>query len=156
MCHKAVHKETQELRCFKITDISNMDGRKLELTMNEAIKHNKLDHENIVKLYHWEKSLEGNKLLMVLEYCSGGDFLGLIQKRKDAGQAFSFSEVLKYMKQIGEGLLYCHSLNPILIHRDLKPSNILIDENGNLKIADFGVATNVMNYAKHTVNAYST
>ena len=76
--------------------------------MNEAIKHKKLNQKNIVKLYHWEKSLEGDKLLMVLEYCSGGDFLGLIEKKKKTGQAFSFSEVLKYMKQIGEGLLFCH------------------------------------------------
>ena len=77
-----------------------MDGRKLELTMNEALKHKNLNQKNIVKLYHWERSLEGDKLLMVLEYCSGGEFLGLIEKKIEAGQAFSFSEVLKYMKQI--------------------------------------------------------
>lgn len=45
---------------------------------------------------------------------------------------------MHYLKQMLDGILYCHSNR--VIHRDLKPQNLLIDSNGNLKIADFGLA----------------
>ena len=50
----------------------------------------------------------------------------------------SIDECMHYLKQMLDGILYCHSNR--VIHRDLKPQNLLIDANGNLKIADFGLA----------------
>ena len=46
--------------------------------------------------------------------------------------------VKSYLAQLLEGILYCHTHR--VIHRDLKPQNILVDSNGVLKIADFGLA----------------
>jgi serine/threonine protein kinase len=55
-----------------------------------------------------------------------------------AQKVLSAEESLNYLCQLLNGILYCHSNR--VIHRDLKPQNILIDTQGNVKIADFGLA----------------
>jgi len=69
---------------------------------------------------------------MIFEY-SDFDLRKLLQSKK-----LTEEECLNYLQQILNGLLACHSNR--IIHRDLKPQNILIDNQGNLKIADFGLA----------------
>lgn len=51
----------------------------------------------------------------------------------------NFNEAQKYMKQLLDGLSYLHMKG--ITHRDIKPENLLLDEEGNLKISDFGMAT---------------
>lgn len=69
---------------------------------------------------------------MIFEY-SDFDLRKLLTKRK-----LTEHECLDYLHQILSGLLVCHSNR--IMHRDLKPQNILIDDKGNVKIADFGLA----------------
>jgi serine/threonine protein kinase len=47
---------------------------------------------------------------------------------------------LALMRSAAVGVNYLHSLHPVIVHRDLKPSNLLVDENWNVKVADFGFA----------------
>ena len=61
----------------------------------------------------------------------------MIKKRKDSGKYFLEWEILDYMIDICEGVLYCHLHN--IVHKDLKPQNIL-SINGRLKLCDFGIA----------------
>lgn len=79
-----------------------------------------------------KKHLEGKKIFLIFEYLDY-DLQKLLKKQKLTKEQSMF-----YLKQILEGILYCHSNR--VIHRDLKPQNLLIDENGNVKIADFGLA----------------
>ncbi|KAG6812749.1 hypothetical protein H0H92_000795 [Tricholoma furcatifolium] len=91
-----------------------------------------LDHPNVMRLYDvWETSTE---LYLILEYIQGGElFDHLCSKGK-----LPLPEALSYFQQIISAMDYCHRFN--IAHRDLKPENILLDQNFNIKIADFGMA----------------
>lgn len=71
---------------------------------------------------------------MVLEYVDDGE---LFQHISNKGR-LSEEEAVKYFRQILSGIDYCHSYN--ICHRDLKPENILLNKQGEVRIADFGMA----------------
>ncbi|CAN4100710.1 unnamed protein product [Withania somnifera] len=107
----------------------------------------KLHHENVIDLKEivtspgHEKDEQGrpdrNKykggIYMVFEYMDH-DLTGLADR---PGMRFSVPQIKCYMRQLLTGLHYCH-VNQVL-HRDIKGSNLLIDNKGNLKLADFGL-----------------
>jgi len=74
-----------------------------------------------------------NKLYLVFEYLDQD-----LKKYMDSVTTFDPLLVKSYIKQLLEGLLYCHRRR--ILHRDLKPQNLLIDRKGFLKLADFGLA----------------
>ncbi|GBG89574.1 hypothetical protein CBR_g49363 [Chara braunii] len=100
----------------------------------------KLNHENVIKLKEivTSKATDSNKykghIYMVFEYMDH-DLTGLADR---PGMRFTIPQIKCYMQQLLKGLHYCH-LNQVL-HRDIKGSNLLIDNNGVLKLADFGLA----------------
>ena len=83
-----------------------------------------------------------NFVVFVIQFCSGGElFLQLKQvKRMNEDQArFYFSEIcLVIYSSLWKGMLFLHSLN--VVYRDIKPENILLDIDGHIKIADFGLS----------------
>ncbi|XP_019624947.1 PREDICTED: cyclin-dependent kinase 16-like isoform X7 [Branchiostoma belcheri] len=91
-----------------------------------------LKHANIVTLHdiiHTEKSLT-----LVFEYLEKD----LKQYMDDCGNIMSMTNVKLFLYQLLRGLNYCHRRR--ILHRDLKPQNLLINEKGELKLADFGLA----------------
>ncbi|KAL5705253.1 [pyruvate dehydrogenase (acetyl-transferring)] kinase [Ranunculus cassubicifolius] len=113
----------------------------------------KLHHENVINLKEIVTSpgperdehgkSDGNKykgsIYMVFEYMDH-DLTGLSDR---PGMRFTVPQIKCYMKQLLTGLHYCH-VNQVL-HRDIKGSNLLIDNEGNLKLADFGLARSFSN-----------
>ncbi|KAI6171244.1 Aurora kinase [Aphelenchoides bicaudatus] len=89
-----------------------------------------LRHPNILRLYNY--FCDDKKIYLVLEYALNGELYKELQEKKH----FSEPRTAKYIYQVCDALNYCHKKN--VIHRDIKPENILLDENGDLKIADFG------------------
>ncbi|XP_008410077.1 cyclin-dependent kinase 17 isoform X2 [Poecilia reticulata] len=91
-----------------------------------------LKHANIVTLHdivHTDKSLT-----LVFEYLDKD----LKQYMDDCGNILSMQNVKIFLYQILRGLAYCHRRK--VLHRDLKPQNLLINDRGELKLADFGLA----------------
>ncbi|KAJ3540555.1 hypothetical protein NMY22_g4247 [Coprinellus aureogranulatus] len=91
-----------------------------------------INHPNIMKLYDvWETSTD---LYLILEYVQGGELFDYLCTKGRLPK----DEALSYFQQIISAVDYCHRFN--IAHRDLKPENILLDEQSNIKIADFGMA----------------
>lgn len=95
----------------------------------EAMKN--LSHQHVCRLYHVIET--STKIYMVLEYCPGGELFDYII----AKDRLSEQETRVFFRQIVSALAYVHSQG--YAHRDLKPENLLIDEDQNLKLIDFGL-----------------
>ncbi|KAI6691880.1 hypothetical protein NL676_019590 [Syzygium grande] len=94
-----------------------------------------LRHPNIVRYYGSE--LGEDTLSVYLEYVSGGSIHKLLQEYG----AFEEPVIQNYTRQITSGLAYLHGRN--VVHRDIKGANILVDPNGEIKLADFGMAKHI-------------
>ncbi len=91
----------------------------------------RLNHPRIVTMHQF--GVHGATPFMVMEYVAGETLFDALFDGE-----LPVPRVLKYATQLAEGMLYAHKHG--VIHRDLKPSNLVIDESGDLKILDFGVA----------------
>uniref|UniRef100_A0A0D3FGH8 mitogen-activated protein kinase kinase kinase n=1 Tax=Oryza barthii TaxID=65489 RepID=A0A0D3FGH8_9ORYZ len=94
------------------------------------------EHENIVQYYGTDK--EDSKLYIFLELVTQGSLASLYQKYR-----LRDTHVSAYTRQILNGLTYLHERN--IVHRDIKCANILVHANGSVKLADFGLAKEVVN-----------
>lgn len=99
---------------------------------NEALVMVKLDHPNIRQVYGY--GYIDNRHCIVMEYLEGDDLEALLKK----GRRFTDEELSKWWNQIISALNYTHSKG--VVHRDIKPSNIFLDNWGNVKLLDFGIA----------------
>ncbi|KAL5173692.1 Mitogen-activated protein kinase kinase kinase YODA [Glycine soja] len=95
----------------------------------------RLRHPNIVQYYGSETV--GDKLYIYLEYVAGGSIYKLLQEYGQFGEL----AIRSYTQQILSGLAYLHAKNTV--HRDIKGANILVDTNGRVKLADFGMAKHI-------------
>ncbi|CAM4662798.1 hypothetical protein PO909_027835 [Leuciscus waleckii] len=91
-----------------------------------------LSHPHIISIY--EVFENKDKIVIVMELGSGGDLYDYLSER----QRISESQARLFFRQIVSAVQYCHRNG--IVHRDLKLENILLDDNGNIKIADFGLS----------------
>ena len=80
-----------------------------------------------------------------MDYYSRGSLADIMAKDK---RTFSEPQIRVIMSQITNALAYLHGKN--IIHRDIKAANILVDDNGDIKVADFGVSTLISQSHRHT------
>ena len=131
--YKVLDKETNEKMALKLIkpEIAS-DKTMIERFRNELTTARKIGHRNVCRMYDLNK--EKDNYYITMEFVSGGDLKKLIRRTKQlaVGTAISIA------KQICDGLKEAHGLG--IVHRDLKPNNIMLDDDGNARIMDFGIA----------------
>lgn len=92
----------------------------------------KFDHPHIIKLYEIIET--PNALYLIMEYCPGGELFDHIVNCGHVPE----KDACRFLHHILSGVEHVHGMS--VVHRDLKPENLLLDESGNLKLADFGLS----------------
>jgi serine/threonine protein kinase len=99
---------------------------------NEILASYGVSHPNVVRAYEFIR--DGDVVAYTMEFIGGGD----LADRMARPELLSISEILRLLSQMTAGVQAIHDAG--IVHRDLKPENILLTNDGNVKIADFGIA----------------
>lgn len=112
-------------------DLSN-DEKFVRRFQREALSASSLSHPNIVEMY--DVGEDNGLYYIVMEYVEGKTLKQLLKRRGN----LTVSEAIDIMLQLTDGMAHAH--DSYIIHRDLKPQNIMIQDDGQVKITDFGIA----------------
>ena len=112
-------------------DLAN-DEKFVRRFQREALSASSLAHPNIVEMY--DVGEDDGTYYIVMEYVEGKTLKQLLKKRG----TLTLSEAIDIMSQLTDGMAHAH--DSYIIHRDLKPQNIMIKDDGQIKITDFGIA----------------
>ncbi|KAK9088780.1 hypothetical protein Scep_027862 [Stephania cephalantha] len=110
----------------KILKVGLMAHIKREISILRRVRH-----PNIVQLF--EVMATKAKIYFVMEYVKGGELFNKVAKGRLKEEV-----ARKYFQQLISAVGFCHARG--VFHRDLKPENLLLDENGDLKVSDFGLS----------------
>jgi serine/threonine-protein kinase len=108
------------------------DGGFLRRFRAEAQSAAALANAHVLAVHDWGEDAQGP--FLVLEFLGGGSLRDML----DEGTRLSLSQAVSVGAQAAEGLAYAHARG--FVHRDVKPANLLFDEEGRLRVADFGLA----------------
>jgi len=109
-----------------------LNEQTIERFQNELRTARKIVHKNVCRMY--DLGEDNNLHFITMEYISGRDLKQMIRMTKQ----LNIGTAVAIAKQVCEGLLESHRLG--VVHRDLKPQNIMIDNDGSVRIMDFGIA----------------
>nr|XP_048718704.1 ribosomal protein S6 kinase alpha-3 isoform X5 [Caretta caretta] len=136
--------DARQLYAMKVLKKATLKVRDRVRTKMERDILVEVNHPFIVKL-HYAFQTEG-KLYLILDFLRGGDLFTRLSKEV----MFTEEDVKFYLAELALALDHLHSLG--IIYRDLKPENILLDEEGHIKLTDFGLSKESIDHEK---KAYS-
>nr|AGQ43462.1 CBL-interacting protein kinase 2 [Nitraria tangutorum] len=124
--------ETSQSVAVKVIDKEKILKAELaEQTLTEVSVMRLIKHPNVLELY--EVMATKTKIYFIMEYAKGGELFNKLAKGR-----LREERARKYFQQLISAVDFCHSRG--VYHRDLKPENLLLDENGTLKVSDFGLS----------------
>ncbi|XP_075236408.1 serine/threonine-protein kinase msn isoform X2 [Lycorma delicatula] len=136
--YKGRHTKTGQLAAIKVMDVTEEEEEEIKLEINVLKKFS--NHRNIATYYgaFIKKSPPGkdDQLWLVMEYCGAGSVTDLVKSTK--GQSLKEEWIAYICREILRGLAYLHSNK--VIHRDIKGQNVLLTDNAEVKLVDFGVS----------------
>jgi serine/threonine protein kinase len=134
---KATNQSNGKDFAIKVMSLIDIANRNLTNKVEREIRiHQSLVHENVCRFH--EVIRENNLIFIVLDYCDCGDLLSWIMD----GNFGRKEKCLRLFKQIAEGIRYLHERG--LSHGDIKPENVILDDQGNAKLIDFGFVKDTM------------
>ncbi|XP_041112126.1 misshapen-like kinase 1 isoform X6 [Polyodon spathula] len=136
--YKGRHVKTGQLAAIKVMDVTEDEEEEIKLEINMLKKYS--HHRNIATYYgaFIKKSAMGqdDHLWLVMEYCGAGSVTDLVKKTK--GNCLKEDWIAYICREVMKGLSHLHSHH--VIHRDIKGQNVLLTENAEVKLVDFGVS----------------
>ena len=129
------HKITGAEYAIKLIDKTKFENKlQKELFAREVDMMYKIRHPNIVRLYtHFE---DESNCYIALEYIKKGNLYSYTQSMPN--KVLDAATTAHFVVDLISSLYYLHNMNPPIIHRDIKPENLLVGNNGQLKLTDFG------------------
>ncbi|OUZ99422.1 Protein kinase domain [Macleaya cordata] len=135
--YKAVLRNGMQLAVKKLSSILNQGDR--EYVRNEVGNLSALRHPNLVRLFGG--CTEDDQLLLVYENMENKSLSNALFDSRDLKSRLNWRTRYNICLGIAKGLAFLHEESNVkIIHRDIRPSNVLLDENLNAKISDFGLA----------------
>ena len=129
----AIHETTGIEVAVKILNRKKIKNLEMKEKVRREIKCLKMcNHPHIIKLY--EVIDTPTDIFLVIEYVPKGELFDYIVQKGRISQ----DQARKFFQQLISALTYLHELG--IVHRDLKPENLLLDDDLNIKIADFGLS----------------
>lgn len=136
--YKGRHVKTGQLAAIKVMDVTEDEEEEIKLEINMLKKYS--HHRNIATYYgaFIKKSLPGHddQLWLVMEFCGAGSITDLVKNTK--GNSLKEDWIAYICREIIRGLSHLHIHH--VIHRDIKGQNVLLTENAEVKLVDFGVS----------------
>lgn len=115
----------------------NVFAREFSLVVNA-------NHKNLLKPLYYDSC--DRKPYLVLPFCTNGSIMKNVGKFKE-------KEAWELLRDVASGLAWLHGMNPPVIHQDIKPDNIMIGENGEYMITDFGVSTHLRSTLRKSLSS---
>lgn len=115
----------------------NVFAREFSLVVNA-------NHKNLLKPLYYDSC--DRKPYLVLPYCKEGSIMKLVGK-------FTEYDAWRLLRDVASGLAWLHGMNPPVIHQDIKPDNIMVGDNGDFMITDFGVSTHLKSTLRKSLSS---
>lgn len=123
---------------------TGLDDAGLDVLAREFSLVVNANHKNLLKPLYYDSC--DRKPFLVLPYCEKGSIM------KDMGK-MSEKDAWRLLRDVAAGLSWLHNMTPPVIHQDIKPDNVMVGENGDFMITDFGVSTHVKSTLRKSMSA---